>query len=262
MDTNASSRSLRFGLALRPAAAAAAMLFVAGLPATALAQRAGPDQALVRVEQTYGSDVARSVEDLARDLREQGVPAAPIRDRALEGAAKDVPEEAFVSGLRSYGERLVGASESLPQSADAGAVVAAADAIQRGVSPEAVRQVAARAAGRTEGEAALSLVVLADLAGAGVPVDRALSVVRSALERGLGPREMLVTSWAVRDLIGQGRGPAAAARAVQRALARGRMPTSVAGVAPPAELPVSGGAPVPPGAGLPGTMSPPDGFGG
>lgn len=256
MNTNTSSRFPPLAPALWPVAAAAALLLVAALPATALAQPAGPEQVLRRVEEAHGPEVARSVETLARGLREQGVSAAPIRDRALEGIAKKVPGEAFVAGLRSYGKRLAAAREALPPSAGAGTVLAAANALQRGAAPEAVREVAGQAAGRAEAVGALSLVVLADLTSAGVPADRALSVVGAALEHGLGPREMLLTSASVRDLIGRGRGPAAAAREVERALGRGQTPASVPGVAAPAGLPTAGGAPVPPGAGPPGTTSP------
>lgn len=252
MDTHVVPRSLSAAAVRRPVAAAAALLLVTALPATAPAQRAAPEQAVRRVEEAYGAEVARSVENLARSLRERGVPAAPIRDRALEGIAKQVPAESFVVGLRSYGKRLARASEALPQPAGTSTVVAAADAIQGGVPPEVVRELAGRTAGRREVVGALPLVVLADLAGAGVPVDQALSVVRSALGRGLGPRQMLATSGAVRDLIRQGRVPAAAARTVERTLGTGRLPTSVPnGLSPPAGLPVSGGAPIPPGAAPP-----------
>ncbi len=262
METHAPPQP-RFGsLPRRVVAAFAVLLLVAALPATALSQGAEPEQVLERVEQTYGPAVGESVEGLARTLREQGVPAAPVWDRALEGAAREVPEEAFRAGLRSYGKRLAGAAEALPPSAGAGTVVAAAGAIQRGVAPEAVREVVAHAAGRGQGAGAPPVVVLGDLASAGVPVDRAVSVVRAALQRGLGPRQMLVAAGSVRDLIDRGRGAAAAARVVERALGRSRIPTSVPGAASLADLPVSGGAPIPPAAGPPGTTLPHGGSGG
>ena len=230
-------------------------------PGVVAAQEA-PDQRGQEVDQRlqkqYGEETVSSVEELVQSLREQGVPAGPLWDKALEGASKNVPEGRFAAGIRGYGQRLVNASNTLPDPADRSALVAAADALQRGVPESALRDVARQASGRSGAESAIPLVVLGDLVSAGVPVEDARSVVGSALKRGQGPRDMLVTSWAVRDLIGKGQPPANAARQVGRAVGRGQPPTSVPGVgSPPADVPRPGGAPIPPGAGPPGGKGPP-----
>ena len=227
-----------------------------------LAAQEAPDQTgqevVQRLQQQYGEETVSSVQELVQSLREQGVPAGPLWDKALEGASKNVPEGRFAAGMRGYGQRLVNASNTLPDPADQSALVAAADALQRGVPESALRDVAGQASGRSGAESAIPLVVLGDLVSAGVPVEDARSVVGSALKRGQGPREMLVTSWAVRDLIGKGQPPANAARQVGRAVGRGQPPTSVPGVgSPPADVPRPGGAPIPPGAGPPGGKGPP-----
>lgn len=230
-------------------------------PASLTAQEAGEaggEQVVERLHKQYGSEAANSVRELVESLRKQGVPVEPLWDKALEGASKNVPEGRFMAGVRGYGGRLVEASRTLPDPGNASAVVAAADALQRGVPQSALRRVAEAASARGDAEGAIPMVVLGDLVSSGVPVDRAHSVVQSALERGQGPRDMLVTSWAVRDLIGKGRSPSNAARQVGRAVGRGQPPTSVPGVgSPPANVPRPGGAPIPPGAGPPGGEGPP-----
>lgn len=249
------------------AALTAGVLLLAPGPLAAQEAQEAPDQpgqeVVQRLQQQYGEETVSSVEELVQSLREQGVPAGPLWDKALEGASKNVPEGRFAAGIRGYGQRLVNASNTLPDPADRSALVAAADALQRGVPESALRDVARQASGRSGAESAIPLVVLGDLVSAGVPVEDARSVVGSALKRGQGPREMLVTSWAVRDLIGKGQPPTNAARQVGRAVGRGQAPTSVPGVgSPPADVPRPGGAPIPPGAGPPGGKGPPGQKGG
>lgn len=238
--------------------AAGVMALAPGAVVAQEAQEAADQQVGQRLQQQYGQETVNSVQELVQSLRKQGVPVEPLWDKALEGASKNVPEGRFVAGIRGYGERLADASRTLPDPANQSALVAAADALQRGVPESALRDVARQASGRGAAESAIPLVVLGDLVSSGVPVEDARSVVQSALKRGQGPRDMLVTSWAVRDLIGKGRPPANAARQVGRAVGRGQPPTSVPGVgSPPADVPRPGGAPIPPGAGPPGSEGPP-----
>ncbi len=248
---------------LTAAVVAASLAFAPGGLQAQEPPGAGEEEAVQRLQEQYGADAAESVRELVESVRKQGVPDGPLWDKALEGASKNVPENRFLAGVRGYGDRLVDASRTLPGPADAGTVVAAADALQRGVPESALRDVAAQASGRESARAAIPMVVLGDLVSSGVPVDRARSVVQSALQRGQGPRDMLVTSWAVRDLIGKGRSPESAARDVGRAVGRGEPPTSIPGVgSPPADVPRPGGAPVPPGAGPPEGKGPPGDKGG
>lgn len=237
---------------------AGVMLLAPGVLAAQEGQEAFGQQAVERLQEQYGSETVSSVQELVQSLREQGVPAEPLWNKALEGASKNVPEGRFAAGIRGYGQRLVNASNTLPDPATQSALVAAADALQRGVPESALRDVARQASGRGGAGSAIPLVVLGDLVSAGVPVEDARTVVGSALKRGQGAREMLVTSWAVRDLIGKGQPPANAARQVGRAVGRGEAPTSVSGVgSPPSDVPRPGGAPIPPGAGPPGSEGPP-----
>jgi len=240
---------------LLTAALTVGVLALAPTPASAQQrQEAAGEQAVQRLEKQYGPETVRSVRELVQSLRSQDVTVGPLWDKALEGASKNVPEGRFVAGIRAYGKRLADASGTLPDPADRSALLAAADALQRGVPESAVRDVAGQAAGRSGAESAIPLVVLGDLVNSGVPVENARSVVQAALKRGQGPREMLVTSWAVRDLIGKGQPPANAARQV----GRGQAPTPVPGVgSPPADVPRPGGAPIPPGAGPPEGKGPP-----
>lgn len=241
---------------------AAVCVIAAGLPAEAQETRS---QAEKRLAKQYDAAMVESVQKLAQRLQSDGLPTEPLWDKALEGAAKNVSQGPFLAGLRGYQKRLVEASRALPGPAktSASALVGAAGALQRGVPPDAVRDVASQASSRGAAGQVIPLVVLGDLVSAGVPVKQARSVVTTALQQGQGDREMLVTSWAVRDLIHKGRGPAEAARQIGRAVGRGRPPTSVPGVgSPPANVPRPGGPPVPPGAGPPGGKGPPGQKGG
>lgn len=248
--------------------AAAALFPCLAPPPPAPAQQAadaGPDgRALQRLEEQYGADAARSLQRLARDYRERGVPVGPLWEKALEGSSKGLPEDALVAGVRRWAEHLSRVGRILPESAGETALVAAADALRRSVPSMAIREIAL---GGDDGPPpdgiALPLVVLGDLVAAGVPVDEARSVVRTATERGQGPRAPLATSRAVRDLIEAGQLPEAAARRVRRAVERGEAPGSVPDVGPaPTDLLPPAGAPLPPGAGPPVHPAPPAGDGG
>jgi hypothetical protein len=83
----------------------------------------------------------------------------------------------------------------------------------------------------------MALVVLADLVETGVPVDRALDVVREALARRTADDEMLALSGRVRAAMRQGENATAAAERVRRAIQQGRtraLPPTRDRVGPPA----------------------------
>jgi hypothetical protein len=77
---------------------------------------------------------------LAREAQEAGVPPALIARKAFEGAAKGYPPDRIVTALESYAGRLhdVG-PDRRPAS-----MAAAAEALRRGVPPDAIRSLASR----------------------------------------------------------------------------------------------------------------------
>jgi hypothetical protein len=69
----------------------------------------------------------------------------------------------------------------------------------------------------------MPLVVLGDLVETGVPVDRAVDVVRAALEQRAADEEMLALAARVRAAIREGQTAGAAADGVRRAIRDGRV---------------------------------------
>lgn len=204
-----------------------------------------------RVRDVFPSEDAERILEIVDGAAEAGLPIGPLLNKALEGAAKRVPAQRVADAVSGLAERLGTAREALGADASTGSLVAGADALRRGVDPDAIREMAERAsAGR---DASVALVVLGDLVELGVPVDEALDVVSEALERGREGDDLLAVSSAVRRLVVQeGIVPSRAATAVDRALRGLSAPPGV----PPVNLPPAagppGGPPVPPGAGPPG----------
>lgn len=205
------------------------------------------EQRMTRLQERLGEEATERMREIVQRAEQRGVPSGPLLDKALEGAAKGVPAERVTAALSAYADRLGRGAELLGSEAPSSEVVAATDALSRGVSEEAVREVA-RAA--PSGGRAIPLVVLGDLAEAGVPVERAVGVVREALERGHAGEALLEVPARVRRMVRQGVSPAEAAD---------RAPGMVGRAGPPEGRPGSGpgsphrggGPPVPPGSGPP-----------
>lgn len=208
------------------------------------------DARMERVRDAFPAEAADEIAHVVSDAEAEGLPSGTVLGKALEGAAKGIPPERVVAAVSRHADRLRRATGLLPEGTGPHGLVAAADALQRGVPDDAVRELGARAGDGTPE----ALVVLGDLAEAGVPVDRALEVVTEALAQGRRGQGLLGMPAAVRRLTRQGTPPARAARAVTRALAGKGPPSGV----PPVQLPPqAGGPPVPPGAGPPDGAGPP-----
>lgn len=212
-----------------------------------------------RVQQAYTEQETARIREVVREAARHGVPAEPILDKALEGAAKGVPPAMVLSALGDYAGRLERAGALVGPDGSRAELVAAADALRRGVPEGAIRDVSAG-----PGDGAIALVVLGDLMEMEVPVERAREVVADALERGARGEDLLTVPAAVRRLIREGVLPPEAATRVQEAMGRGgppgQIPGAGAGAGPGATPPVS--PPVPPGAGPPEGRGRPGGPGG
>lgn len=237
--------------AMRRGALAAALLALLVAPAAGHAQEAAEDAAvqekMERVRSRVGPDGAARIQEALRTAREAGVPAGPVVDKALEGLAKGVPPARLVPAVEAYVGRLTRAAGVLAEEPRRAEIVAAADALGRGVPEGEIRAVGRAAAGE---DRAIALVVLGDLVEMGVPPDRAAGTVRDALSAGRGGEALLQLPALVRRRVRAGAQPARAAEQARQVLERG----------PPA------GPPVPPGAGPAGKgkgqgQGPPDGAG-
>jgi hypothetical protein len=227
-------------------------------PVTLAAQ--DQDGRLARIRQAFPAEAVERIEMIVADARAADVPVAALLDKALEGAAKRVPADRVVAALSTYSARLAEARELIGQGRAPGDVVAAADALGRGIPASTIRDLA----GVREGDMAIPTVVLGDLVAAGVPVEFAYGVVEAALAEGSVDEQLLAVPSAVRRLIREGRLPAEAASAVTSAFSQGRLPVGVPAVPGGAGMGPPGGPPVPPGAGppegrIPDDAGPPDG---
>ncbi|NIR42823.1 MAG: hypothetical protein GWN99_03015 [Gemmatimonadetes bacterium] len=210
-------------------------------PAGLAAQEARLD----RVRERLPAETVNRIEVILAEARSADIPTDPLLDKALEGAAKGVPAERIVAALSAYTALLIEARGLVGPERDIGELVAATDAVRRGVSEAAI----ASLANEHEGDISVPLVVLGDLVAVEVPVDRARQVVKDALARGASPDELLAIPAAVRGLVRQGRTPEDAATAVGIAFLQGGLPGLIEIAGPLLEPPI--GSPVPPGAGPP-----------
>lgn len=233
--------------------AVAATAYAPGGPAAASAQEAARARAakMERIRAAFPGEAAERIRETVRRAEQAGLPADPILDKALEGAAKGVPAARVRSAVSAYADRLQRAAGLLEGRPGRHELVAASDALRRGAPDAAVRRVA-RGAGDHRPAA---LVVLGDLVEAGVPAGEAVDVVETALRQGRRGEGLMGIPSAVRRLQREGTPPGLAARAVSRTMAGKGPPPGV----PPVQLPPqAGGPPVPPGSGPPEGKGPPD----
>lgn len=170
-----------------------------------------------RLREALPEVVAAEIEELITEARRSGVPTAPLYDKALEGAAKRVPPARIVTAVRDYAGRLQNAQQLMGGTREAAWVVAGADALRRGVAPEALQSMGDRAGERTP----MALVVMGDLIEAGVPTDRAMEVVREALTRTRTEGGLLDVPITLRRLVREGALAPDAARRVLGAMRDG-----------------------------------------
>lgn len=218
-------------------AARTALGAVAALLALAGGARGQEAPVEARARAALPPAVYQEVAGLAAEAAREGVPVAPLYDKALEGVAKGVPPQRIVPAVRAYGVRLRDAHRALGGAAPPGVVVAAADALRRGLPAESLGRL-----GPAEARSPMAYVVLGDLVEAGVPVDRALGVVGEALGRRAGQEALLEIPLRLRALMRQGRGASSAADQLRRMIRQGRLR---GGVPPGARRP---GPPTQPGA--------------
>jgi hypothetical protein len=174
----------------------------------------GQEASSRRLEDVMPPEYAARVREIAREAGEAGVPPGLIARKAFEGVAKGYPPERVVSALGAYSGRLREAKGLLGAEPRPASLAAAAEALRRGVPPDAIRSMAGRENGRRD--LAVPLIVLSDLTEAGVPTENALEMVNSAMDRGARGDQMLGFSSAVRRQMRQGADWRTAVDEVQR----------------------------------------------
>jgi len=174
------------------------------------------ESARERAQRTLPPPVFSDLSELAATVRPEGIPEEPLFAKALEGAAKRVPPDRLVPAVREYAGRLGQARQALGIDAEIPLLVAGADALQRGVPANTLRGLPT-----DRPRSPMALLVLAELVESGVPVDRALAIVREVMAERARDERMLDASARVRMLIRQGVAPGDAVERV-RAMLRNR----------------------------------------
>ncbi len=159
----------------------------------------GQDRA-ARVREAYSPEAAAQIEAVIQAASRNGVPVAPLYDKALEGAAKRVSAARLMPVLREYSGRMERAQGLLGGTREVAWLVAGADALRRGVAADALTTIGLDAGARTP----MALVVMGDLLEAGVPAGRAMEVMQEALVRTIGDEGLLDVPTALRRLVRDG----------------------------------------------------------
>ena|SRR5687768_10177195 len=128
------------------------------------------DARLGRLDRRVQTEVGALV-DTARSL---GIPTEPVVDKALEGAAKGAPNDRIITVVRLRFRELMAARAALGSGAMDTEIIAAADALHGGASPQVITTLRTR---RPGAPLTIPLAVLADLIARGVPPDTASSAV-------------------------------------------------------------------------------------
>lgn len=191
------------------------LTLLTALPAAVAGQQAA--EKMARIRSAYPPPAVERITVILRDARSRGLPAGPVLDKALEGAAKRVPAARVLPALEAYVQRLGAARDALGPDSRPAWIVAGADALRRGVAAEDLGRVRREAGARTP----MALVVVGDLVDAGVPGERALEVLGEALRRTPDERRLLDVPATVRHLMRRGSAPTDAARRVLRAMRDG-----------------------------------------
>jgi hypothetical protein len=207
-------------------------LTLIALTALAASSLVAQDTPQERARQTLPPEIFQDLSALAEDLSQAGIPEEPLFNKALEGMAKRVPPERLLPAIRAYAGRLTDARRALGPTASVPLLVAGADALQRGVSPEALRSLPT-----DRPRSPVALLVLAELLESGVPRDRALAILRQAMEQSAQDARILDITPRVRRLIRQGVPPQEAVDRVRRALERDR--GSIGPPVPPGSQPTT-----------------------
>jgi hypothetical protein len=160
------------------------------LPTAASAQSAGADargEAALRASTATAQDAQARIQAVLDAAVEAGIPVRLLENKVTEGRAKGVAEGRIALALETRFASLTGARETLAEGGIAtvteGELSVAADAVDAGVSPEALVDVF----GASEGERrAVATAVLASLVQLGVGSTEAVARVQGALAAGAG----------------------------------------------------------------------------
>jgi hypothetical protein len=182
-----------------------------------------------RLDRRVSPEVRQAVRGIAADAAAHGLPIDPLVQKAIEGAAKGVPDDRVIAAVRALAGRL---GESMAAVREAGVaapggdvVEGGADALNAGLTGRQVSDLVR--VSQPPHDPALTLRVAATLAALGVPAKQALGLVQGMIADGRSASDLLGLPSRVQVGVARGATPAQAAAGLARA----------AGGAPPGRLP-------------------------
>jgi hypothetical protein len=207
-------------------------VFTVALATLTAAGAAAQETAQERAQRTLPPDVLVELSRLVTEVSATGVPEEPLYAKALEGAAKHVPQDRLVPAVRDYATRLGDARQAFGSGAPVELLVAGADALQRGVPRDALASLPSDGP-----RSPMAVLALTELIESGVPRDHAVQMLREAMAQRTRDDGMLDISARVRQLIRQGVAPQDAVERVRRILLRDR--ASIGPAVPPGSEPLT-----------------------
>jgi hypothetical protein len=198
-----SSRSSRIVLA-----SAWLLAAVGAVPVLAQPPVGTPAWLRARLQGRLDQRALTAVERVIDSAYAEGIPAEPLVDRALEGAAKRAPSDLIVRAVRNLAVDLTTARVALGANSLPSELAAGADALRAGVDAKALQRLRHD---RPEQPLAVALGVLSDLIARGVPVGAATQNVLDLTKAGIADEQLVAFRRDVERDVGMGASPASAA---------------------------------------------------
>lgn len=131
----------------------------------------------------------------------RGLPTEPLLAKASEGRLKRASGARIRQAVAALAVRLDSARTALGGESTADAIVAGADALAAGATPDALRAVSAANPGRSVG---VALGALAQLVASGIPERRATAMILYLLRRNVAPARVIAFGNAVESDVASG----------------------------------------------------------
>lgn len=172
-----------------------------------------------RLAMRFDAATADSLDSVIASAAAAGLPAEPLVQKALEGAAKGATPARVVGAVRALAARLATARDALGPAASESELVSGASALWVGVDPATL--VRLRSA-RPEGSLAMALAALTFLVNRGMPADASVRWVESLAEANIATADWLRVQRLIDADIRAGASAAEAGPARMQSLLRGR----------------------------------------
>ena len=171
-------------------------------------QPTAPAWLRARLEGRLDARARASVERVIDSAYAAGLPAEPLVDKALEGAAKGAKADLILRAVRSLAVDLGVARATLGTTALPAELTAGAGALRAGVEPKALERLRQERPGQA---LTVPLGVLSELIGRGVPVASATKSIFDLTKAGIADEQLVAFRRDVERDVGMGAAPAAAA---------------------------------------------------